>query len=299
MSASKFQRRMELLKEWGYPVISLTDALDRRESGTLPKGATVITIDDGWYSTYAHMLPVLKSQRYPATVYLTSYYCINQAPVVDVALQYCMNQCELNSTALIHIPEFEFGPLPMTSEAERNLALAAASQVMAKLESDAMRQIFLQELCHQTAVDYDLLSHERWFHLMTPTEVEEAAKAGVTVELHTHHHRITDNGEDCLKQELTLNREQIQAITERVPTHFCYPSGQFSPGVWPTLREEGIASATTTDIGLVDSHSVNYALPRILDGQNVSDLEFEAEMSGFMELLRRARHIFRTNERTV
>jgi hypothetical protein len=49
-------------------------------------------------------------------------------------------------------------------------------------------------------------------------------------------------------------------------------------------------SATTTDIGLVAADSPPYALPRILDGQDITDLEFEAELCGFMQLLRRLRH---------
>lgn len=294
MSASKFRRRMELLQKWGYPVVSLAEACDHRGSGDLPKGATVITIDDGWYSTYVHMLPELQAHRYPATVYLTTYYCYNQAPVIDVALQYCFHQIDPAQCPQVHFPEYGLGPLPTRTDEEKTQALATASEVIARLESDAARQLFLQSVCHQTEVDYAVLSAERWFHLMTPAEVQDAAEKGITVELHTHHHRITHRGEDCLRQELALNRERIQAITGRVPVHFCYPSGRFSPAVWPALSEAGIASATTTDIGLVDSQSADYALPRILDGQKVSELEFEAEMSGFMELLRRARQIVRS-----
>ncbi|MEQ8802218.1 polysaccharide deacetylase family protein [Haliea sp.] len=289
MSAGKFQRRMELLKTLGYPVISLTDALAKLGSEELPKGTTVITIDDGWYSTYLHMLPVLQAHGYPATIYLTTYYCYNQAPVIDVALQYCFHQIDPDLCPLVHIPEYGLGPLPTGTGVERSLALAAASEVSAELDSDATRQRFLQSVCHQTAANYDLLSAERWFHLMTPAEIKDAADKCMTVELHTHHHRITHRGEDCLKQELALNNECIKAITRRDPMHFCYPSGRFSPAVWPALSEAGIASATTTEIGLVDSESAIYALPRILDGQNVSELEFEAEMSGFMELIRKAR----------
>ena len=293
MSACKFQRRMELLEELDYPVITLTDALAKRCSGELPRGATVITIDDGWQSTYEHMLPILQTRNYPATVYLTTYYCFNQAPVVDVALQYCIHQADPTRHPFIHLPEYDLGPLPIGTRTEKDRALGAASAVVARLDNDSARQLFLRSLCQQTGLDYDFMAANRLFHLMTPMEVKKISESGVAVELHTHHHRITHKGVDCLDAELTINSERIQAITGRFPSHFCYPSGRYSPEVWPTLSEAGIASATTTDIGLVNSHSDKYALPRILDGQNISELEFEAEMSGFLELIRQARQLFR------
>lgn len=293
MSASKFERRMGLLESLGYPVASLTEALEKRKAGRLPKGTTVITIDDGWYSTSIHMLPVLKKHGYPATVYLTTHYCFNQAPVIDVALQYCIHQIDPGRHTQVHIPEYDVGPLRITSDADKNNALIVLSERAANLGSDTDKQLLLQSVCHHTAVDYGLLSSERWFHLMTPREVEAAADQGFAVELHTHHHRITYKNEDCLKEEVALNREKIEVLTGQIPVHFCYPSGKFSTAAWPTLKDEGIASATTTQIGLVDDQSAVYALPRILDGQNISELEFEAEMSGFMELLRQARIFFK------
>lgn len=293
MSACKFRRRMELLNELGYPVITLTDALEKRHSGELPKGATVITIDDGWQSTYRHMLPILETLNYPATVYLTTYYCFNQVPVIDVALQYCIHQIDPTRHPFIHVPEYGLGPAPIGTPSEKNQMLAAAARIVARLENDSARQFFLRSLCDKTGLDYDRMAADRLFHLMTPLEVKKAAASGITVELHTHHHRITHNGEDCLDYELAINSERIEALTGRTPAHFCYPSGRFSPEVWPTLSRANIASATTTDIGFVNSQSAKYALPRILDGQNISELEFEAEMSGFMELIRQARKVFR------
>jgi len=291
MSADKFQHRMALLKSWGYPVVSLNDALNNRENGNLPPCATVITIDDGWYSTYLHIVPALKSHDYPATIYLTTYYCQNQAPVIDVALQYCFYA---EQTATLYMPDYTLGPLPIGTPEEREIALKAALGTANNLESDAQKQAFLEALCGETGVNYGALMSERWFHLMTPEEVKIASESGVTIELHTHHHRITHEGKDCLREELRLNGDMIRSITGQDPMHFCYPSGKFSPGVWPTLSSTGIKSATTTDIGLVDGHSPAYALPRILDGQQVSDLEFEAEMSGFMDITRQVRNIFRS-----
>ncbi len=87
MSADKFAARMALLKKWRYPVVPFKGRPDKAQH----RCPTVITIDDGWYSAWASMLPALEKHNYPATVYLTTYYCLHQAPVIDVALSYCFS----------------------------------------------------------------------------------------------------------------------------------------------------------------------------------------------------------------
>src|SRR5438128_2260813 len=42
-----FDARLRFLREHGFPVLPLAEALERLEEGTLPAGATVITLDDG------------------------------------------------------------------------------------------------------------------------------------------------------------------------------------------------------------------------------------------------------------
>jgi hypothetical protein len=49
----------------------------------------------------------------------------------------------------------------------------------------------------------------------------------------------------------------------------------------------GIRSAVTCIPGLNDSKTHPYELRRFLDGENITNLEFEAEMSGFLDLCRR------------
>jgi hypothetical protein len=50
-----------------------------------------------------------------------------------------------------------------------------------------------------------------------------------------------------------------------------------------------VISATTCDTGLNHSDAPPLTLDRFLDGNNISWIEFKAEMSGFSDLLRKAR----------
>jgi peptidoglycan/xylan/chitin deacetylase (PgdA/CDA1 family) len=73
VTPSNFEVQMDYLAKNGYHVISmaqLTGFLEGKEP--LPKKAVVITIDDGYRSTYQVAYPVLKKYNFPATVYLYS-----------------------------------------------------------------------------------------------------------------------------------------------------------------------------------------------------------------------------------
>ena len=73
VSQNNFEQQMAWLKDNGYAVISLDDLHEfLNGTGTLPEKAVVITIDDGYRSTYDVAFPILKKYGFPATVYVYS-----------------------------------------------------------------------------------------------------------------------------------------------------------------------------------------------------------------------------------
>jgi hypothetical protein len=49
----------------------------------------------------------------------------------------------------------------------------------------------LAALAARLSINYPTLCSRRLLHLMNPDEVREVAAAGVEVQLHTHHHRVS------------------------------------------------------------------------------------------------------------
>src|SRR4051794_32092087 len=88
IAPEQFEARMKRLKRFGLPVLPLGEAVERLGDGSLPDAAVVITIDDGWVSTFTHMLPVLEALDLPATLYATTWYAGRDLPVVNVAVDY-------------------------------------------------------------------------------------------------------------------------------------------------------------------------------------------------------------------
>lgn len=66
-----FVRQMQYLMEHGYRVISMDAFFDFLEfKSDIPSKSVVITIDDGWRSTYDIAFPILQRFGYPATLFV-------------------------------------------------------------------------------------------------------------------------------------------------------------------------------------------------------------------------------------
>lgn len=86
------------------------------------------------------------------------------------------------------------------------------------------------------------------------------------------------------RPELEANRSALTSILPHsaAPTaHFCYPSGICSSDSGAVL-----ARLHTTRQGIAWPGTDPYFLPRLLDGEQLTELEFEAELSGFADMLR-------------
>src|SRR5688500_5092485 len=90
MSQDQFASRLALLRQGGYSVLPLGDAVRRLREGTLPPRSVAITFDDGNFDFYSRAWPVLSAAGFPVTVYLTTYYCDNNLPIFPLALSYVL-----------------------------------------------------------------------------------------------------------------------------------------------------------------------------------------------------------------
>jgi peptidoglycan/xylan/chitin deacetylase (PgdA/CDA1 family) len=71
VSREAFEAQMNLLKTRGFRVITLAQLVEFVEfRGQVPEKSVVITIDDGWRSTYDIAFPILRKFGYPATLFV-------------------------------------------------------------------------------------------------------------------------------------------------------------------------------------------------------------------------------------
>lgn len=283
-----FDRRMRYLHDNGYAVLPLGEAVRRLRAGTLPANAVAITIDDGFHSVHAVARDVLSRYGFPSTLYLTSYYFQKTTPVFRLAVDYMCwksprDTVDLSGLGIAALAEA--GALPFT----RDNREWASRQIYAHgaIELDEPGRVELShKLGERLGVDYRHIADSRLLSLVTPDEARELERGGMAIELHTHRHHFPDCPA-AAHAELQDNRAAVEPVIGRRMNHFCYPSGKWSQAHTAVLDADSVESATTCETGLARRSSNMLALPRILDDNRVPEIEFEAEVSGFRELIRR------------
>ena len=290
ISSETFTRRLAYLKKGGFPVLVLEEALDALEDGTLSPDAIVITIDDGFYSVKSSAFPLLAEHGFPFTVYITSYYAVKGTPVFNLVIQYMfwksrMDHIDLRGLGMPGLKEVSFRDPGEKARVMWDIIRYGDSECNEEGRLELSRRVGAQ-----LGVDYEAIARNRMLSIMTLDEIEDLVKAGVDIQLHAHRHSFPLDRERAIR-ELEMNREVLEPIVGSKLHHFCYPSGIWSREQWPWLSETGIRSAVTCDRGLNFKGAPMYGLLRIGDDEGLSQIEFEAEISGFTELFRKLRNI--------
>ncbi len=289
-STETFRTRLDWLERTGFNIVGLDQAVATPPS-CRRQLETVITFDDGWYTTGSTLLPLLAERRLPSTLYLCTQHFLEGWPVLNVTARYILWKAARKKVRVDGFGNGIDDEYDLDSPAAREqLARAFVDETAPKLDNRLAICAALERLALCLGVDSASLDLDsRRFEYMNPDELKAAAAAGCAIELHGHVHTYPRNEPERFRADLTRCDEVIRSMDLPKPRHYCYPSGAFDEAAAAVLAERQVASATTCLPGLVDSAAapVCYYLPRFLDGENVHPLEFEAELSGFTEFLRR------------
>src|SRR5205823_4701447 len=136
------------------------------------------------------------------------------------------------------------------------------------------------------AVPFDEIEKQQLFQVVDESELRELADAGVDIQLHSHCHQWPLDDREKIEWEIVTNRKILERTVSHDLVHFCYPSGVYAEHQGEWLAALGVKSATTIDPGLNYIDTPRFILRRLVDGHPVSDIEFEAELTGFMEIVR-------------
>lgn len=290
ISKQAFSKRLKLISKFGFPVLPLSEAIDALQRKVLPKNALAITIDDGFYSVYNVAANMLRSYQYPATVYLTTYYVQKETPIFRLVVQYMFWKAERRRLDLHGCAWSDKQEVDLTNEQMLNRVMWECIDYGEQKCTESKRVEISRELGRLLGVDYQDIKESRIVSLMTENEVRTLAKEGFDIQLHTHRHRFPAEDEAVAIKEVLDNKQSLEAMVDHPLVHFCYPSGIWSERQWPWLAKVGVQTAATCMAGLNDPEVPVLAVRRFLDGANISQIEFAAELFGFMELLRQMRN---------
>ncbi|MFX0197030.1 MAG: polysaccharide deacetylase family protein [Candidatus Hodarchaeota archaeon] len=284
MAPKLFAKRLAWLCRHKFKVLNLGEAIHRLQTGKLRRKTAVITIDDGFYSFYKYALLLLKQFNYPATIYITTYYVIKENPIFRLVVQYVFWKTKVDTFVIDGmLPQLK-GRRPTKGQAARDLMWQIIDYGEREL-TECQRVEVARKLCERLALDYGCLRNMRQLSLMNQGEITQLAKTGIDLQLHTHRHNLPADL-DQLDKEINENREILEPLKGKPLEHLCYPSGIWDSQHWKLLKNLGIKTATTSDLGLNKPETHLFRLHRFLDRNDITELEFEAEMFGFKELLR-------------
>lgn len=286
MSPERFRERLVFLRDQHYNVLPLGEALDRLGQRTLPPRSVVLTFDDGFYDFSAVAAPLLEEFGFPATVYLTTYYCYARQPIFQLMASYLFWHARQRQLAAF--PEFGWtAPVDLGKPSAR-VALVMQLKQLEERENWTPddRERALRRLASACGdAPYEEFVARRILQIMTPAEATAISQRGFDVQLHTHRHR-TPFQEGLFRREIQDNARAIQELTGARPSHFCYPSGVYQPAFFPWLETEGVESATTCKPGIATPSAYRLELPRYVDTMLQSTADFASWVSGMAALLR-------------
>ncbi|MFO8002562.1 MAG: polysaccharide deacetylase family protein [Marinilabilia sp.] len=289
MTEEKFANRLALLKRYRYNVLDLESAVDALNKNRLPPNTVVLTADDGYLNSPGTMVKQCERYGFPLTIYVTSYYSRKSNPVFNVMVQYLFWKTDKKSL----VGEFPFadklGARHWSLEGDQ--ARILANQIIdfgREHCNEDQRRSLLVVLCEALGMDFNEMEALGMFMLMGPEEITGLSEKGVDIQLHTHRHRFPVD-ETIAKREITENRDYLEPLVGRKLVHFCYPSGRWDLAHHPWLKSLDVKSAVTLEIGFNSAGANPLALRRYLDKQDIPEIQFLAEVSGFADLARKMR----------
>lgn len=281
MRPETFAKRMHWLANSSYKVVSLSEAVEHKHSNN----CVVLTMDDGWAATLELVGDVLAKHRLPLMLYVTSYYAEKQGAVINVALAYTLWK-SIGQTLIIDDEQLGVKKSYLIRDNNISHIVNELCCAIDAISDFAIRQQLLLNIAIQLGVNLHP-EGKLMFRSLDKQELKALMQANLDVQLHTHRH-CSPQDESQFTREIRQNIDYLQAITAKDKLqHFCYPSGEYYLPQLPWLNACGVITATTIYPGMLTSETDKLQIPRFLDGEDVHQIEFEAELCGLSSVIRK------------
>lgn len=235
-----FAAHLDVVKRLGQPM-RLAEAAAAIGAGGIPRGAIVLTFDDGYSDNLHAAVPLLERYGVPATIFATSGNWGGEFWWDRLAR--LNTDCEKS---------------PDAGELAVNLERLPARERDARLLALEMERGFDSRPRHRT---------------LTAEELQTLAQCPL-IEIGAHtvsHERLPALPLARQREETRRSREQLELLVNRPVASFAYPHGAFTPETIGIVREAGFTTACCSTYDVAASSAPPLALPRLWVG------DFDAE----------------------
>lgn len=201
-----------------YRILRSDDVLKAiSEQTALPDYSALVTFDDGYANFKSLAVPVLKQFNIQPIVFIPTSYTETQKPfwydLVWFFFQHTptLKQAYLNQKKEIPLYEKE--------------SLRHFLSYLKKMDRDARESIIneIQKEIDESGSDQGMTSE---FKALTSDQLRELSRQGICFGGHTHSHTImTSMTDDDARDEILLNKFQLEKWLERPVRFFAYPNG--------------------------------------------------------------------------
>ena len=261
-TAEGFRQQMSLLRQRLQP-ISFAEAIDcLQRNRPLPKGAVLVTFDDGYDDNYRVAFPILRELGMSAMFFVSTRHIDTGAPY---AYDWLVHMLCTTGASELALPELETGwALPADTAARRALAVRLLDQ-MKTLDADAQ-----EALIRRLEREWNLPRTSGHAHCrpMDWTQLREMRDAGMEVGSHGVAHRMLAKlPEADMREEVTGSLAALRRELRVAPQVISYPVGgadAFDDKVMEAVRDAGFALGCSYIVGTsLLSQRSRYALRRL------------------------------------
>lgn len=286
LNVKKFRSQIQYLKKY-YNIISLDQLIEHCTNGAkLAPNSVVITIDDGYKSSYALAYPVLKQFNVPASFFITTDFIDKKEMLWTDRIEYAINMTKSNSFNLKIDKDMLF--LDFRDSDSKNVYCRKIIAKLKLIPQESMEEI-IQSL--ERGLGQKLSLDNAIPEIYRPLEWDEALKmikSGIiSIGSHTCTHIIlTRCSPERKKKELFLSKQAIENKTGLSCRLFCYPNGgtgDFDYRTKESLKESGYSCGLTTVDGINDAHSDVFELKRLSVDNREDQTMFIMTLSGIFK----------------
>lgn len=268
-----FLRQVDYLRRH-YEIVPLDRALEVVEQGAFgDRPLAVLTFDDGHRGNAEHLLPIVRQEGLPVTIYVATGHIEDQRAYW---FDRVVNALQRPGEARVDLSRHGLGDylVPARPGPRRWVQIDRVLHAIKSLPPARCDEA-ADEVCRQ--VGGAGLRPAMW--PMTREELRAvAAHPLVTIGAHSHgHEALTLLPLDEARLSIDLARQRTQEWLGRSVQHFAYPSGLHDAKLVSLVREMGFASAMSNHAGHWRSPDVRYEIPRISVGRYDSLDKFKVE----------------------
>lgn len=265
-----FRAHLAILRE-AYDIVDLDTAL-AAGPGQAGRPRAVLTFDDGETGLHRHLLPLLETERVPATVYIATRQIETGQPYWFDRL---MGALQGPRTVDLRQERLGVWTLPAAPGASRWLVLSDLLEALKR--ADPKRR---EELTDRILADHPKPRGRPPLGPMTRAELAElAACPWVTIGAHSHCHSLLDQIPPAeARESMAQSRALLEGWTGREVAHFAWPNGNHTAELRRIAAELGFRSATALG-GLWRRGADPFALPRLAIGRYDDAARFRLRLS--------------------